>query len=355
VPGIAREGIDFARAEAACRAAIAADPRHARSHYVLGRVLFYQKKTTEALSHLEQAAAAGYRQAIFVLGFILIEGGPVKRDACRAARLWQRSLALEHPWTAYYLVEYYLNGAFESCDLKLTDADITRYVAAAERDITVEASRGRVEKLAQRVAQRAAAQRVRSMESIGPRFDPAKYSQQVTDCDRMASHPDDPDRVAPGRERSEIDLPLAIVTCQAAVAADPTNPRLHYQLGRVLGYSSRGAEALDNRAAAVKANYPQALFVIGYITMLGMNAQPQDVCRGAELIRRSAIAGRVAGQLGFPKYVLTGDFDACPVKQDMRELLDFVQAARLQTQGEYYETLLADMLEQAIRVKLAQR
>ena len=33
------------------------------------------------------------------------------------------------------------------------------------------------------------------------RFDPSKYSQAVTDCDRMASHPDDPHRIAPGRER----------------------------------------------------------------------------------------------------------------------------------------------------------
>jgi hypothetical protein len=34
------------------------------------------------------------------------------------------------------------------------------------------------------------------------RFDPSKYSQAVTECDRLASHPEDPHRVAPGRERS---------------------------------------------------------------------------------------------------------------------------------------------------------
>jgi hypothetical protein len=184
-------------------------------------------------------------------------------------------------------------------------------------------------------------------------FDPAKYSQAVTECDRLASHPEDPFKVAPGMERAQIDLPKAIAACQAAVKADPKNPRLNYQLGRVLGYSGRGAEALGNRAAAVDANYPQALFVIGYITMLGMNQQPRDICRGAELIRRSALAGRLAGQFGFPKYVLAGDFDSCPVTKDWNELLGFVQAGRAQAKGDYYQTLLADMLEQDIRVKLA--
>jgi hypothetical protein len=183
-------------------------------------------------------------------------------------------------------------------------------------------------------------------------FSTADYSQVVTRCDELASHPEDPFKVAPGRERAEIDLPLAIEACQAAVKADPKNPRLNYQLGRVLGYSSRGAEALGNRAAAVDANYPQALFVIGYITMLGMNQQPKDLCHGAELIRRSAVAGRIAGELGFPKYALAGDFDACPVKKDWNEMLEFVAAARKQARGDYYQTLLADMLEQDLRAKL---
>jgi hypothetical protein len=74
------------------------------------------------------------------------------------------------------------------------------------------------------------------------RFDPAKYSQVVTECDRLASHPEDPHRVAPGREKPEIDLPKAIEICRAAVQADPKNPRLNYLYGRVLGYSGRGAE-----------------------------------------------------------------------------------------------------------------
>ncbi len=181
------------------------------------------------------------------------------------------------------------------------------------------------------------------------RFDPSKFSQAVTDCDRLASHPEDPYRVAPGREKPEIDLPKAIEVCRAAVQADPKNPRLNYLYGRVLGYSGRGAEGLANRQAAVDADYPQALFVIGYITLLGLNQQPQDTCKAAELLRRSALQERVAGQLGFPRYVLAGRFDACPVRKDRQEMLDFVAAARKQFKGDYYQGLLADMLEEDLK------
>ena len=180
------------------------------------------------------------------------------------------------------------------------------------------------------------------------KFDTSKYSQTVTDCDRIASHPEDPHRVAPGRDRSQIDLPKAIEACRAAVAADPKNPRLNYLLGRVLGYSGRGAEGLANRQAAVDADYPQALFVIGYITVFGLNQQPKDVCKGAELIRRSALQERVAGLLGFPSYVVQGLFDDCPVRKDKQEMLGFIAAARRQSQGDYYQALLADLLERQI-------
>lgn len=180
-------------------------------------------------------------------------------------------------------------------------------------------------------------------------FDPSRYSQQVTECDRLASHPDDPFRVAPGLDRERIDLPKAIEACQRAVKEDPTNPRLNYQLGRTLGYSGRGAEGLANRAMAVEGNYPQALFVIGFMSLYGINQQPKDVCYAGDLLRRSAQQGRLAGQMGFPRYVLMGMFASCAVKQDRDEMLGFVAAARKQIGGDYYQGLLADMLEEDLR------
>jgi hypothetical protein len=191
-------------------------------------------------------------------------------------------------------------------------------------------------------------------EEIRP-FDPAKYSQEVTECDRLAAHPQDPHRVALGREQSQIDLPKAIEACRAAVAGDPGNPRLNYQYARVLGYGGRGADGIPNREKAVAADYPQALFVVGFISLFGMNQQPKDVCRGAELIRRSAHQNRLAGQLGFTRYALTGMFDACPVKKDWNEMLGFLAAARKQIQGDFYQGLLVDALEEDVRARLAKK
>jgi hypothetical protein len=182
-------------------------------------------------------------------------------------------------------------------------------------------------------------------------FDPSRYSQEPTECDRLASHPEDPHHVAPGRERAEIDLPKAIAACEAAVKADPKNPRLNYQLARVYGYSGQGEKSLPYRKAATDADYPQALFVVGYITLFGMNKQPQDTCAGAELIRRSAQEGRLAGQLGFVHYVVTGRFDACPVRKDAAEMQGFVEAAKRQLGGDYYRALLVEQLERDLKAR----
>jgi TPR repeat protein len=379
LPGFERKEIDLPKAEAICRAELAREPLHARTTFHVGRVIYYQGRGKESLPFLEKSAAMGYRQAMFVAGFVLYDGSQVPSDDCRTLEYWRKSLALEHPWTGVYLVDGYLDGRFDKCGLKLSDEQMNRYVRLTTSRIPYGESEGRIEKVTRRLAERAAAKPAAAAaigaapglagvggvalaslvaadaatskaaaEVVAP-FDPSKYSQAVTECDRMAAHGDDPYHVAPGRERADMDLPKAIEACRAAVAADPGNPRLNYQLGRVLGYSGRGAEAIPYRAAAVAADYPQALFVIGYITVFGMNQQPKDVCKGAELIRRSAFQNRMAGQLGFPSYVLAGLFEQCPVRKDTQEMLGFVEAARKQMKGDYYAGLLADRLEAELR------
>lgn len=183
-------------------------------------------------------------------------------------------------------------------------------------------------------------------------FDPGKYSQEVTDCDRLASHPDDPYRVAPGRQRQDIDLPAAIAACEEAVRKDPANPRLNYQLARVYGYSGQGARAIPYRAAAVDADYPQSLFVVGYLHLLGLNEQPQDTCRAARLIRRAAQQGRLAGQVGFVRWSLDGTFAGCDVRQDPAEMLGFLEAAKKQTEGDFYRDQLVDVLTEQVRERM---
>jgi hypothetical protein len=170
----------------------------------------------------------------------------------------------------------------------------------------------------------------------------------AAECDRLAAHPDDPHKRAPGVSESSMDKPAAIAACQAAVAADPDNPRLNYQLGRALGYSGQGAKAYPYRERAIAGEYPQALFVIGYITMLGINEQPKDVCRGADLIRRSAIADRFAGQVGFVHWALDGRFDECKVPVHRSEMTAFLQRAKKHAGSDFYKSTLVESLERRL-------
>lgn len=185
-------------------------------------------------------------------------------------------------------------------------------------------------------------------ESPKPGFDRTKFSQEPTACDLLAAHPDDPNRVAPGRERAEIakDYAGAIAACEAAVARDPENPRLRYQLARVLGYSGQGKLAMPHREKAIAGRYPQALFVNGFLYLTGQNENPRDVCRAGELMRESAIEGRLAGLLGFPRYALQGTFAGCAVRQDRAEMLAFLDTAKQQVAGDFYRAMLVDLLRE---------
>lgn len=177
-------------------------------------------------------------------------------------------------------------------------------------------------------------------------YDRAAWSRDVTECDRLASHPDDPERVIDGIPQGDVDLEAARLACEAAVAEDPNNPRLNYQLARVNGYAGRHDEGQPFRDTALRAGYPQSLFVVGYIRLTGWDGRPDDACYGGELIRRSALAGRFAGLVGFPHYALTGRFAGCPSDQpviERDEMARFLDHAEADARGFYQEALVIQL------------
>lgn len=145
VPGVSRSSMDMQAAEKACRQAVADYPAHARSNYQLGRVLYYSGRGKEAVPFLTVASDAGYPQAIFVLGFIQTIDDQVPMNYCAAARLWERSAALDHPWTGVYLPWEYLKGNFKDCDITLSDTDLLRLEKLAVENVKFGDSEGRVE------------------------------------------------------------------------------------------------------------------------------------------------------------------------------------------------------------------
>ena len=80
----------------------------------------------------------------------------------------------------------------------------------------------------------------------------AQAQQTVTECDKLVSHAEDPDRVAPGIDDVK-DKPAAIAACESDVMKDPNNRRLRYQLGRVLFYDQQTAKAMPHLEFAATA------------------------------------------------------------------------------------------------------
>lgn len=173
-------------------------------------------------------------------------------------------------------------------------------------------------------------------------YDFGRWSQAITECDRLTAHGRDPGHVAPRVTRAEMDKDAAIEACLAALEADPDNPRLNYQLGRAYGYSGRGEEAMPYRLKALEADYPQSTFVIGYISLLGMTID-QDTCRALDLWQRSARYRRLAALVSLPRHYLKGDFDGCGVDISNEDLRAYLEEAK-KVSSDYYVGMLADEL-----------
>lgn len=175
-------------------------------------------------------------------------------------------------------------------------------------------------------------------------YDFSRWSQEVTECDIQASHGRDPGHVADPVSSSTMDKPAAIAACQEAVAADPENPRLNYQLGRAYGYSNRGEEAMPYRLKAVEADYPQSLFVIGYLYYSGRTIE-QNTCMAYELWQRGAHYKRLAALVSLPRHYMRGDFAECEGTISNDDLRAYLQQALAESGGDYYVGMLvADLL-----------
>lgn len=175
----------------------------------------------------------------------------------------------------------------------------------------------------------------------------SNWSQEVTECDRLASHGLDPGHVAPAVTRDGMDKEAAIKACEAAVKADPENPRLNYQLGRAYGYSNRGEEAMPYRLKALEQEYPQSLFVIGYLHLIGVTIE-QDTCRALELWQKAAHYRRLAALVALPRHYARGDFEACGVDIPTDDLMAYLAEAK-KLSSDYYVNMLIEELESKVQ------
>lgn len=181
----------------------------------------------------------------------------------------------------------------------------------------------------------------------------ASGAPPVSDCDRLAANPEDPDRIAPPVPQAAIDLPRAIAACEAAVARDPADARARYQLSRVLSYAGQSARGVAEMKRAADDGYRQAQFVYGLVIERKRPDAPADICVAEPYWLKSARAGRQAARISYVRHVVKGRFDACPIGASPAELGDFLRQAKAAAEG-YSEKLLIDDLTDALAAR-AQR
>jgi class 3 adenylate cyclase/outer membrane protein assembly factor BamD (BamD/ComL family) len=116
-------------------------------------------------------------------------------------------------------------------------------------------------------------------------------SASVRDCDGLAANPDDAARGGSAGIRWDVlDSNQAVPACRSAVAARPDDPRMMYQLGRVLDKQGTFAEALPMYRKAADRGYPEAMNNLGIMFTNGRGV-PRDDAEAIRLFRKAADGG----------------------------------------------------------------
>lgn len=169
--------------------------------------------------------------------------------------------------------------------------------------------------------------------------------EAVTECDRLASHGSDPERVAPGVSQSSMRKAAAIAACLADTDVQPENRRLRYLLGRAYFYSGRADDAMPHLIFSAEAGHRQSQFVLGYIYGGGLQGVEQDLCKTEALWLRSARQGRFAALVSYPHHVVRGRFDACDVGASVDEMAGFLETAKGMASDYYRRMWTADVTD----------
>lgn len=116
----------------ACQIAVKADPENPRLNYQLGRAYGYSNRGEEAMPYRLKALEKNYPQSTFVIGFLHLIGRTIEQDTCRAMTLWQQSAKNRRLAALVALPRAYMRGTFDSCDIKISNADLAAYLNEAK-------------------------------------------------------------------------------------------------------------------------------------------------------------------------------------------------------------------------------
>lgn len=117
--------------------------------------------------------------------------------------------------------------------------------------------------------------------------------EPLTQCDRLAGHPSDPERVFAGVDYPLLKPSVAIPICRADLANDPVNPRLMSLLARALDKAGEYEEAIELNNQAIELDYLGAYHNLGNHYKKG-NGVKRDLDKALELFL-------YAGERGHPE------------------------------------------------------
>jgi hypothetical protein len=112
----------------------------------------------------------------------------------------------------------------------------------------------------------------------------------VDECDLLAAHPADPERVADGVADEAIVPKLAVSACEAAVKHAADNPRFAFQLGRAYAAANRPGDAVAQYRKAGDQGYGAALAYLGDAYQFGRGVAP-DVQKSLDAYKKAAAKG----------------------------------------------------------------
>lgn len=93
----------------------------------------------------------------------------------------------------------------------------------------------------------------------------ALSKEQASECDRLASHPEDRRRAgSEGVPEMNMQPREAAEACRREIAQTPNQGRLHFQLGRALLLLGKMEEAFGEFSTSAKLNYPMGMLYLGH-------------------------------------------------------------------------------------------
>ena len=122
----------------------------------------------------------------------------------------------------------------------------------------------------------------------------AASAGEPTECDRLAGSPTDPNRVGEGIGLYGIESAVAIAACERALAGDPHNPRLLFNLGRAHDANTLVGKQPDEKAqagrsfkAAADQGYPAAQVALAAFYWLDWGGFQRDGGQAMRLLEKA--------------------------------------------------------------------